>query len=84
MHCLLRGGRIGPSAAFGLAAVLLAALLSLSGLTRGEVGRLWIPLMPLLLAGAVPPADAADGRKMAILCLLVASEAVLIGSFWSL
>jgi hypothetical protein len=41
-------------------------------------------VMPLLLAGAVPPADAADGRRMAILCLLVASEAVLIGSFWSL
>jgi hypothetical protein len=84
VHRVLRGDRIGPSAAFGLAAVVLPALLSLSGLTRGEVGRLWIPVMPLLLAGAVPPADAADGRRMAILCLLVASEAVLIGSFWSL
>lgn len=25
------------------------ALLVLSGLTRGEVGRIWIPVMPLLL-----------------------------------
>jgi hypothetical protein len=29
------------------------ALLVLSGATRGEVGRLWIPLMPLLLVAAV-------------------------------
>ncbi len=29
------------------------ALLLLSGTTRGEVGRLWIPLMPLLLVGAL-------------------------------
>jgi hypothetical protein len=37
-----------------LAAAL--AVLLLSGATRGEVGRIWIPLMPLLLLAAVTPA----------------------------
>ncbi len=51
---------IGRSAlARGLAVSL--ALLLVSGATRGEVGRLWIPLMPLLLAAAVARPPGPDG-----------------------
>jgi hypothetical protein len=35
------------------ALALALAVLVLSGATRGEVGRIWIPLMPLLLVAAV-------------------------------
>jgi hypothetical protein len=44
--------RIAKSPLARALAVALA-LLVLSGATRGEVGRLWIPLMPLLLVAAV-------------------------------
>jgi hypothetical protein len=80
----VRAGKpIGPSAAFGLVGVGCAALLAVSGLTRGEVGRLWIPLMPLVLVGALAPGEAADSRKTAALCLLAAAQSIVIGSFWS-
>jgi len=43
-----------------LAVAASLALLLVSGVTRGEVGRLWIPLMPfLLLAALVEPARGA-------------------------
>jgi hypothetical protein len=44
-------------------AVALAVLV-LSGATRGEVGRIWIPLMPLLLVAAVArPSSAGEPAR---------------------
>jgi hypothetical protein len=42
-----------PADRFALAAVTGVALLLFSGQTRGEVGRLWLPLMPTLLVAAL-------------------------------
>jgi hypothetical protein len=61
---------------FALAAAAGLALLLVSGTVRGEVGRIWIPLMPLLL---VPAADRvgprwrapALGALLALLCLVL-------------
>jgi hypothetical protein len=41
--------------------------------TRGEVGRLWIPIMPFLLVAALeqpPGADGAPSRGRALLLLV--------------
>jgi hypothetical protein len=65
---------------------LLAGLFVLvgSGVTRGEVGRLWIPLMPALLAAAV--VDGEDGPRAhdalgfaAILAVLT----LVMGAYWN-
>ncbi len=57
------------------------ALLLLSGATRGEVGRIWIPLMPLLLVGALtdPTEGASPSRREALLVgtLLIAIDLAL-------
>jgi hypothetical protein len=54
-------GAIPPADRFAIAASAGLALLVLSGVTRGEVGRLWIPLMPFLLVAAL--ARSRDGEK---------------------
>lgn len=81
-----RWADLGPRRRFGL--VLAAALGALvaSGVTRGEVGRIWIPLMPLLLAAILTPADGSSedgdpaprrnlplvlGALLAVLCLAI-------------
>jgi hypothetical protein len=66
--------RLQPDEAFRLGA--LAALLALlvSGQTRGEVGRIWIPVMPVLLVAALarPARDGKDGAPSAVSALLLA------------
>lgn len=54
-------GGVSPADRFVIAAAAGLALLLLSGVTRGEVGRIWIPLMPLLLVAAL--AGSRDGEK---------------------
>jgi hypothetical protein len=44
---------VQPDEAFRLGALAMLALLLLSGQTRGEVGRIWIPIMPILLVAAL-------------------------------
>jgi len=68
----LRAGKVGPGERFGV--TLGAGLLALiaSGATRGEVGRIWIPLMPLLLAAILAPEEAEESssrRSVAMLAL---------------
>jgi hypothetical protein len=70
----------GPLARFALAAVGGVALLVLSGTTRGEVGRIWIPLMPLLLLAAA--ADL-DGPATVALGLLQGALTLALGAFWA-
>jgi len=68
-----------------IAATTGLALLVLSGVTRGEVGRIWIPLMPFLLVAAVAEpgrgqeAAAGPSRREALLlgALLVALSMVI-------
>ncbi|HVR70764.1 MAG TPA: hypothetical protein VMT87_07950 [Vicinamibacteria bacterium] len=62
-------------------ALALAALL-LSGQTRGEVGRIWLPLLPaLLVAALVRPGGPTRGE--AVVCgACLAALAVAMGVFW--
>jgi hypothetical protein len=72
----VRSGPREPLDRFTLAAAAGVLLLALSGTVRGEVGRIWIPLMPLLL---VPAADRlgsrwrawAVGALLAVLCVIL-------------
>ena len=76
----------GPSGRFGLALAAGLGALIASGVTRGEVGRIWIPLMPLLLVAILSPADGSSddpdparlrsislvlGALLAALCLAI-------------
>lgn len=74
------GAPLRPLARFALAAVGGVALLVLSGTTRGEVGRIWIPLMPLLLLAAA--ADL-DGPATVALGLLQGALTLALGAFWA-
>jgi hypothetical protein len=68
----LRDGAVGPNERFGLTlGVGLLALIA-SGATRGEVGRIWIPLMPLLLAATLAreEADLNSSRRTAAMLVL--------------
>ena len=47
----LRRGAAGPAEGLTLVTALLVVVLLLSGSTRGEVGRIWLFLMPLLALG---------------------------------
>ena len=53
----VRKAALGPGQRFGLTLAATLGALIASGVTRGEVGRIWIPLMPLLLVAILPPAD---------------------------
>jgi len=67
---------------FRLATFAGVGLLVLLGVTRGEVGRIWIPLMPLLLIASLA-GPTAPGRKDALLQgTLLAALTLLIGSYW--
>lgn len=58
-------------------------LLILAGVTRGEVGRIWIPLMPLCLAAAFDGRSAGEAPgPVVLLAGLMAVCAVTIRVFW--
>lgn len=67
------------------------ALLVLSGATRGEVGRIWIPLMPFLLVAALAGPRAAGGKddgpgvaEALALALLLVPLCIVIRLYWTL
>jgi hypothetical protein len=66
---------------------VLFLLLVFSGTTRGEVGRIWIPLMPVVLVAALcRPAGEAEagpsvGEALVVGCVL-ALHCLLIRAFW--
>ena len=58
-------------------------LLFLLGVTRGEVGRIWIPLMPLLLVAALAGGEDEPDRSEAVFHgLLLAVLTLAIGAYW--
>lgn len=89
-----RPGSAGaPALRFVLAVAVGLVFLTASGVTRGEVGRLWIPLMPLILVaamaggptdGALNPRPAYDGALALTLGVLGAAISISIGSWWEL
>jgi hypothetical protein len=64
-------------ALFGGIAVLLAL-----GVTRGEVGRIWIPLMPLLLVACLGGRSEPDRAEALLQGVLLAVLTLTIGSYW--
>jgi hypothetical protein len=85
----LAGASLQPAEAFRLAALATLALLLLSGQTRGEVGRIWIPIMPVLLVAAMarPSADGDDSAPSAAsaawLAAALAPITIAIACWWS-
>jgi len=66
--------RLQPDEAFRLAALAALLVLLVSGQTRGEVGRIWIPIMPVLLVAALArPRDGSDGSPSTASALLLAA-----------
>ena len=59
----------------------MAALLAL-GVTRGEVGRLWIPLMPLVLVASLAAGNAPGRRESLVHATLLAAFTLAMGSYW--
>ncbi len=88
----LRNGPLAPCQRFGLTLTVAQVALIASGITRGEVGRIWIPLMPLLLVailasanGAVNVAESADRRGITIaLGSLLAALCLVMRISWGL
>ena len=78
-----RGGRGDPLARFRVAVFGGVAVLLILGVTRGEVGRLWIPLMPLLLvAGLGGAEDTPDRRSSLVDGAVLAALTLTLGSYW--
>jgi hypothetical protein len=77
------GGAAGtPIARFGLVGFAGVAGLLALGVTRGEVGRLWIPLMPLLLVASLGGPDAPDRRESLVHATLLAALTLAMGGYW--
>lgn len=69
---------------FGRAVVAGLAVLVLAGVTRGEVGRLWIPLVPLLLVATAGPDEDAPGLVATVLpAALAAAFTLAMASRWT-
>jgi hypothetical protein len=86
---LARQGRwaaLDPAARFGLALGAGLCVLLLSGVTRGEVGRIWIPLMPLALAATVAaraePGASPEGDDITALAALAGACSLAVRISW--
>jgi hypothetical protein len=78
---------------FRVGVLLGTALLLVSGQTRGEVGRIWIPLMPFLLVAALVDERRADDASASpalpaaealLLSLLLAGVCLQLRLYWRL
>ena len=85
----LMGGAPSTAAeAFRLGALAALLLLLVSGQTRGEVGRIWIPIMPVLLVAALarPSVPGDDNTPSAVSTVLlgatIASTTIAIALSW--
>jgi hypothetical protein len=85
---LLARARLQPDEAFRLAALAALLVLLVSGQTRGEVGRIWIPIMPVLLVAALaraprPDDDAVPSAASALLlAAAIAPTTIAIALWW--
>jgi hypothetical protein len=80
-----RSARARPKAAIDrlrLATGLGLALIVLAGITRGEVGRIWIPLMPPLLVAAMAGPDRPSRDEALILGGLLAGLCLAMAVWW--
>ena len=81
----LRARGATAASAFRLAVAAGLALLVLSGSVRGEVGRIWIPLMPLLLVASLAEEPGQpDVRGAMLLGGLLAVLGLTLRVFWIL
>ncbi len=80
----LAGDRLQPAQALGLVVCAGIALLALSGVARGEVGRIWIPLMPLVLVAAATALDPDRAAETAVAGLLTAATTLALAAAWKL
>ena len=84
LTALVRGqGR--PLDRMRVTAAALFVLLVLSGTTRGEVGRIWIPLMPVVLVAALARPEKEKGpttQEALVVGLVLALQCLVIRSFW--
>jgi len=81
------GGRAEAADRFTAAIALGLGALWLSGTTRGEVGRIWLPLMPLLLVAAWTPRPGAptpSRLEALLLSLVLAATSVTLRVYWIL
>jgi hypothetical protein len=81
----LARARLQPDEAFRLAALGALGVLLVSGQTRGEVGRIWIPLMPVLLVAALARPGDDDSPSTASALLLAATIApttIAVAIWW--
>jgi hypothetical protein len=69
-------GRMRLATAAGLAVLLL------SGQTRGEVGRIWLPLMPLLLVAALARPGGPTPREAVVCGAGLGALTVAMAVFW--
>ncbi len=78
-------GRLRDRATWLLAGagVAVVALADLSGMSKGEVERIWLPFVPWLMLATAAFAHARLGTVRALLTLQVASTVVLAVTIWS-
>jgi len=83
LRSVLPGERGALVTRFRLALLGGLALLVLAGVTRGEVGRLWIPLMPALLASSLVTGVEGPSRREALgQGALLALLTLVIAGYW--
>jgi len=84
--CALVRGQGRPLDRMKVTVGTLVLLLVLSGTTRGEVGRIWIPLMPVVLIAALARWNDRETetakQEALILGLLLAGHCLLIRAYW--
>ena len=84
---LIAGARLQADEAFRLGALATLFLLLVSGQTRGEVGRIWIPIMPVLLVAALarparPEDDSAPNAASAVMLAAAVAPATIAIALW--
>jgi hypothetical protein len=77
-----RADPVEPLSRFRLIVYAGVAVLLALGVTRGEVGRIWIPLMPLLLVTSLGAGRAPGGRESLVHAVLLAAFTLAMGSYW--
>ena len=80
----LTGRRTEPAAAFGLVALVAIVALVVAGVARGEVGRIWIPLMPLVLIAASSGPERDGAGETVFVGLLTALSTLALAAAWRL